>query len=289
MQQSRDERNMQRGGCHFRAEGVKTLVAVVGVFWLTGCPASGGAGAGGTGGQRTGSAQTARQPKKICVVRVAEVTRGVRESEAYSGIRKKLMEMKKGLQKELDALIATYRQKFALDVKAAKYLEKEKKLEKKRGSVLSEAQYKQKQAELEAELQADPTFAAAVKEQREKTPEYKLRRQQALAEAKRITARGQQLQKALQQKANALSAPLMRKMEEAFRRGLTREIKDNGCTVLCDPQSGKILGHKGKRAQAEEVCRPNVEGADRTRALEAFVLESLGVSAPRNTSHAPTR
>jgi hypothetical protein len=254
------------------------LLGVGAVCLLAGCP-SGPPASGGPKSPR-GEGKPSREKGPVCLVNVGKVAEAARKSSAFDHVWKEIAKLKKELQARIDEMVKAYRERFELDIQAANYLKKEKKLEKERGSVLSEEEYQKRMKKLEEELEGNDALRQAVKEQREKTPEYQLRHKQAMMNAKRIATEGKRLQLELQARANELAAPLSRKVEQAIQTGLSRQVKKGGCGVVCDPATGKLLGHRGPREEAAPRCHKGTrKGTPRTDEVSRFVLDALKEAA----------
>ena len=238
-----------------------------------GCPrqAPREAGPKGEAGQQGGASGEV----KVCAVKVREVMTQARQAPPITKGVGCGEGPKKKLQNELNFLVTAYRRTYELDLKAAKYIQRLKKLKKEKGAILSDAQYDAKVAKLQKELDADPKLAQAVKEQMEDSPAYKARKKAAKQEAQIISKKGQQLQAQLQKKAKELATPVTQAIQKAVGKALGNQL-NGGCHVLCDPSTNKVVGHRrGVKDVAQRCAQAGADRHDTTQSVIRDVKKAL--------------
>lgn len=247
------------------------VLCIAGVLW-TACPRGGVAPPAAETLQTENDGDDEKAgPVVVCMVRMEDVLNSARQCRQFQEVWKKVEKEKQRLQDDLNLLVMAYKRTYAMDMRAAEYLNELEKLEKERGSILSESAYKKKLAELQKILDKDPDLARTVKEQLEKSEAYKKRRQSSIEDAEEIERKGKQLQVELQDIAGRIAAPVTEKIRDAIGHALGMQLEED-CTVICDPSTGKVLAHGTKAESAEDLCKklsmddsktlpPGVEGA----------------------------
>ena len=246
-----------------RLMAVAAPVGLLMAAWVLGCGGSGSV-AGSTAGPRAvGSSR--------CVLRLGPLMARVRRSPAYRRIAAQVRKARSAEQARIDALVRAYRERYALDIRAAKFLQERAKLGRMRGVVISEAEYRERAARMEARLRADPELARAVREQEDETPEYRVRKQNAALEAARIAIRVRRAQKRLKTLASRLEAPLRRAVARAAARAAAQSLSSGRCRLVCS-DAGELLGAR----KGEEATCGDLSGArDVTRAALRFLEDDL--------------
>ncbi len=212
-----------------------------------------------------------RPEGEVCLLRLSALRQQVRESPAYARVAARLAQTKRKEQARLDALVRAYRARYALDIRAAKFLAERAKLDRMRGVVLSEAEYQRRAAALEARLRADSDLARAVREQREQTMEYRVRKQNAALEAARIALQARRAQKRLAELASRLEAPLRQQVLQVVARVSKAGLAQGGCRLVCSGK-GQVLA---ARRDIPAVCPDQPRGRDLTPRAKAALAREL--------------
>ncbi|MCD6497842.1 MAG: hypothetical protein J7M25_05985 [Deltaproteobacteria bacterium] len=200
------------------------------------------------------SSRKAAASMGVCQVQSAPFRGTILKSNAYVQRRQKLIRLKLQMQRDLNHLVRAYRRRFDLDIRAARFLKKKAKLARLRGAVISEDTYRKRLAALDSKLAQDVALKQAVEEQSENTLAYRVRKQTALLEYKKIAMQAQRLQGQLAAKAQRLDLALNRVVRGALRRVLTEAFERGTCEVVCDGKHRSVLIFKGTRKPPAGVC-----------------------------------
>ena len=190
----------------------------------------------------------------VCMVRMEDVLGVARKCSQFQEVWEKIEKEKQRLQEDLNLLVMAYKRTYAMDMRAAEYLNELEKLEKERGSVLSEKAYKKKLAEMQKILDKDPDLALAVKEQLENSEAYKKRRQSSMEDAEEIERKGKKLQAELQEIAARMAAPVTGRIRDVVGLALGKMLEGE-CEVICDPSTRKVLAQRTTVKPAGELCK----------------------------------
>ncbi len=209
--------------------------------------------------------QAPRPRGDVCILRLSVLRQRVRETPSYAKVSARIAEAKRREQARLDALVKAYKARYAQDIRAAKYLAERAKLDRMRGVVLSEAEYRKRAAAMEERLRADPDLARAVREQREQTMEYRVRKQNAALEAARIALQARRSQKRLAELAARLEAPLRQRILRVVSRVSKQGLARGRCRLVCSADGQVLAVRRGVPAE----CPAEPRGRDLTSQAEA--------------------
>jgi len=249
---------------------IVVLFALISAQGILGCATASGT-SGKTSGDRPGSAKVSGP--RVCEVRVAPLKGAVYQTKWYLDARRRLKAIKGRAQKILDGMTARYRRRYDLDIRAARHLKKERELERLRGSVISEEEYKTRWEKLAALLDADPSLKRAVAEQRSDSMTYRVRKQNALMEATKIALAGRRLEKRLADAAGQLDEHLHDVLRTAVRSVAAHALADRRCDLVC--AGGAVVGARRPRRGS---CKMRAE-LDLTGEVITFAVRSLGGKA----------
>jgi len=220
----------------------------------------------------TPSSRKAAASMALCQVQSASLRGTILKSNAYVQRRQKLLRLKLQMQRDLNHLVRAYRKRFDLDIRAARFLTRKAKLVRLRGAVISEAKYQEKLAALESELARDAGLKQAVREQGENSLAYRVRKQAALLEYKKIALQAHRLQEKLAAKAQRLDLVLNRVVRGSLRRVIMASFQRGTCQVICDGMRHKVLIYKGNQKPLVGVC---AGGPTRIRDLTNDVIHDI--------------
>ncbi len=207
---------------------------------------------------------------KVCEIRVSAILPRVHESVWYRDARKKLASLRQRSQRILDGMTSQYKMRFALDIRAAKHIKKEEELERLRGSVISEAEYRSRWERLQALLDADPRLKKAVMEQRNQGMAYRMRKQQALMAATKIALMGRRLEKQLADAAHELDERLQDVLRASIRQAAAEALSAKRCGLVC---AGAVV--VGARTPLRGSCKMRAE-VDLTEKVFEISMKALG-------------